>query len=433
MMISILALLVLLLPLALSSSIAIIGAGIGGTFTSKYLTELLPPDDLCDTHIVIYEADTIGGRVRSQEILNFSNTVVELGASIAYTGNKYIAEQALRNFYLKVPAEDDPSKTFGIFNGDSFSFMEAQWAFVPSFVSKLYNKACLLYRYHWSLTGLTNLVKQAVSSFEQIYKLQEEQQQAFTTPDELWNTVGLGNYTNISFSELLSTHRLDEDVSPFQSELAAAVNRVNYNAPNHELSALAGLVSFVPMISGSLFAIDGGNQLLAASALDDTLQAFESCPLTHPNHPHNPKGLLQFHKITQIIYHPNLTDGGKFSLYHRQRRPVTPVAQTSEAGPDGERGEETAGEDPQEQEYEVVNVWLGDYDHVVLACPLQLAQIDFFISPSLEPHHQGDPGKVRSLSLQLTTDPTSKGTPCLPLVYIMIYTSCLSYIYILIY
>eukprot|EP00798_Chlamydomonas_sp_ICE-L_P018393 gene18393-24865_t len=52
----------------------------------------------------------------------------------------------------------------------------------------------------------------------------------------------------------------------FMDELAAAINRCNYNQRNSQLNALAGLVSFLPAAAGSIWAIEGGNRR-AASAM----------------------------------------------------------------------------------------------------------------------------------------------------------------------
>jgi len=54
----------------------------------------------------------------------------------------------------------------------------------------------------------------------------------------------------------------------FATELAGAVDRVNYNQPIGRLNALAALVSYLPAADPRLYCIEEGNAQLPARLLD---------------------------------------------------------------------------------------------------------------------------------------------------------------------
>ena len=135
---------------------AVIGAGVAGSFVAKFLDEA-PASFAVD----VFEAEgSPGGRVRSDPELG-----VELGASIAYGGNQYVASYSSLLGLEKVkPSEDNPAGTFGIWGGGHWKFKQASGpSYLPSFVKGLYKKVQIYWNYSDVLSSLFVHVNHAAS------------------------------------------------------------------------------------------------------------------------------------------------------------------------------------------------------------------------------------------------------------------------------
>ncbi|GMI47981.1 hypothetical protein TrCOL_g6322 [Triparma columacea] len=234
-----------------SPKVAIIGCGISGSFLSHFLAaENFTTTTFCPPGC---------GRVKSTTIQFADRSLtVELGASIAYVGNQLIASTPT-SLHKKVPYEDNPSSTFGVYSVASSSFKFRQSNPTPlTFLNKIYNKLLLLWTYP-SLLKLVPHVNQAASALDSLYA-SLSLGATYPTPHSLWSSLSLSPHLTTSWSTFYST-KISPLPSRLYSELSAAVNRVNYNAltPEDDLPALVSLVSHVPLVSGDLFNYVEGN------------------------------------------------------------------------------------------------------------------------------------------------------------------------------
>ena len=242
-------------------TVAVIGAGVAGSFVAKWLDEA-PTSFVVD----VFEAEgTPGGRVKSDIDLG-----VELGASIAYAGNQYVASYSSLLGLEKVkPAEDNPAGTFGIWGGGHWKFKQASGpSYLPSFVKGLYKNAQIYWNYRDVLSSLFAHVNQAASSLDDLYSLLNGGEW-YKTPEDAWKAIDLDRYLNVSFSQFYRSE-VSSTSTRLLTELSTAVNRVNYNHATSELPALVGLVSHVPLVSGDLFALKEGNSALPRALIDST-------------------------------------------------------------------------------------------------------------------------------------------------------------------
>jgi hypothetical protein len=200
-------------------SIGVIGGGVGGTAFANFFLKLAPSPK--HATVTIYEkADRLGGRVRSLRVPASesglqNDMVLEVGASIAYAGNRYISsfvEGASLKLHNRVPREDNPEGSFGIFDGGSFVFKQVPSSYCksssnfPEFACKMWynvsNKVRLALRYNLNLRGLFSFVTKAADAFNDIYALQLRNE-SFATASELWSVLDLGRFTGGSFEDLM--------------------------------------------------------------------------------------------------------------------------------------------------------------------------------------------------------------------------------------
>ena len=326
--------------------IAIVGGGIGGSFASKYLAEYDAGRCQIETITIFDPSPQLstanggagnpggpptggssadlgpnrqGSRVSSLTLAD--GTVVELGASIIFSGNALISEVVdadpnLERAEPMSPGKDKKSREdvgFGIYDGDG------RWPFIidpdtPDYMVV----AKMLYRYGWDLWRVRNSALDAFESFEKIYRLlvdDDNEKSLFDSPDELWKEVGLYDMTRISFDDYLTQigvsggSKISTGVSWWDAwhealfaylmplfdfvqnwilpprgnlrrEICESININNYNQNNGRLNGLAGLVSFLPS-QGSVFSVLGGNGQLITSAFQQANAThFDSCNKT---------------------------------------------------------------------------------------------------------------------------------------------------------
>jgi len=200
--------------------VAVIGSGVGAASTCYFLKKLLHEK----VHIEVFERSPhIGGRTES---IRIDGQNMELGAGIAYSGNRYIKGWAKEFGLVEVKP---PKNKFGLWNGDNFVFKESS-------ISAL-TAVKIVDRYGSDLLSLRTAVYEATSKFDKIYGLQEDGV-CFDTAGDLWRHLGLHTYTQQSFKEAMAS-KLSPS-SKLLSELMFAVNKVNYNQSN-DVNALAGI------------------------------------------------------------------------------------------------------------------------------------------------------------------------------------------------
>jgi prenylcysteine oxidase/farnesylcysteine lyase len=251
------ALLLLLSALAIAEGegpkkrVAVIGAGIGGASAGFFLHER-------GVEVTVFErSPAVGGRSSSAAYplsppSSERPQMMEMGAGILYTGNRYLYNLSLLLGLHHVPS---PPRSFGLWSGDTFAFRSGSTKFSTSLG--------MVWRYGLSLFRLTKTVKSRLADFMRLYDVQEEGR-CFENPKDLWEAVGLYNLTQTTIESYLTAQGLSRRIL---GELVAAVNRVNYNQ-NNQLNALAGVVSLCPLVTGSTFTIREGNGAIAAAMLE---------------------------------------------------------------------------------------------------------------------------------------------------------------------
>ncbi|XP_017882595.1 prenylcysteine oxidase-like [Ceratina calcarata] len=219
-------------------NIAIIGGGIGGASCSHFLTELFNNN----LNIDLYEAKTIGGRLATVEV---DNNEFEAGGSIIHPQNKYMQE-----FVKLLGLEHRPStdQIASIWNGDEIVFEESRW--------ELLSLSKLIYRYGIQPFSLNRHVASIVSSFENIYHLQD-------TGNAYTNISSLLSAMNIKFPQLLETSIKTELLNLGYSEkvideIVKTSLVVNYGQDTN-VHSFVGFVSLAG-VGSHLWSVKGGNK-----------------------------------------------------------------------------------------------------------------------------------------------------------------------------
>lgn len=241
--------------------IAIIGGGISGTFTAKYLTDydvsylhkpvngkrrerclldeitvfdISPPppgfssSDEDYQHTVKSSSDPRpenwqGSRVSS---ITVKETVIELGASIIYDGNQLVVDmmngdpdnlaraEPMMGSTKQQEEEEEGSNVdmnepfgFGIYHGNKeWLFKTNHFSQYPTFLRKILTSITFLWRYNLDYFTLQKAVKQTVRSFDVVYSLLNDTQHELTyfdSPMDLLEAIGLRSASSISFHDLL--------------------------------------------------------------------------------------------------------------------------------------------------------------------------------------------------------------------------------------
>mmetsp|Transcript_17443 Transcript_17443/g.25432 ORF Transcript_17443/g.25432 Transcript_17443/m.25432 type:complete len:620 (-) Transcript_17443:533-2392(-) len=373
--------------------VAIIGGGISESFTAKYLFDY---DTKCKLDITLFDAPTVGnssgsnhgdgndngyksnnsstGQGSRVNSLTLSDgTVVELGASIIFEGNKLVSDMIDGDpSLIKVQPHSPRSSRedglsdhkpelhtgMGIYNGfgddDGHENEKAgPWALLLTKMTPDERTKSVLWRYNLDLWRVKRATTKSLSSFNLIYELIASNHDAtfFESPNDVWRAVGLAYPASTSYDDYLDRLGLPSFVPWWKflingqgiarKELYTAMNICNNNQNNAQMTALAALVNSAASMGG-LYAIDGGNDKLVSSAF---LQASE----THE-------------KVcrTKDLYGPS------------KIRKVSKKIRTLIS--DFEQGMELFGGDGK---------LLGHYDIVVLAAPLQFSNIQFLAKGSL--------------------------------------------------
>ncbi|KAL5075162.1 hypothetical protein RYX36_014146 [Vicia faba] len=253
-----------------SSTVCIIGAGIGGSsvahFIRKYSPELTPT-----TKIHVFERNSIvGGRTATVTI---AGETFEAGASILHPKNLHAVNYTkLLNLKAKEPSSG--SFSLGIWDGDKFVFKTVEissnlpliekllkLAFVENLVS-LVNSGLMFVRYGFSLFKMQNFVQIAVDRFSKYYE-ETDSRPVFETVDKMLKWAGLFNLTTRTLLDEL----VDVGLSPLLiNELVTVITRINYGQSVY-MSGLGGAVSLAGS-GGGLWAIEGGNWQMAAGLIN---------------------------------------------------------------------------------------------------------------------------------------------------------------------
>lgn len=427
--------------------VALIGGGIGGSFTAKYLSDY---DKGCSTidSITIYEPysiisdygdDPLGRESEGEDDNSVHNTIipypagedgdsstekqqkkmkhqqqgprtssvklsdgtiVELGASILFNGNKLAVEMVKNDDSLDtiepLSGNDDQSSSssdemkegMGIYNGyrNSSSTMDDElvWPVYTSNLTKEETSKALLWRYNLDLYRIDKATNAALASFEKIYDLIETGKDEtgkefhYESPNDLWEKAGLKHAALTSLDDFLDDIGISKGRVSWwkrfllggqglvRDELFAPMNICNNNKNNAQMTGLAGLVNFVAS-KGQLFAIKGGNQKLVQSAFKQAQSNYEkSCSSIKD-------------------------DNEKTKIEHIPVR-IKTVVSDFESTSKGMELFDTNGKK------------LGAYDIVILAAPIQFSGINFLTKGSLFDRQALQPMSLNNGIVDTTTE-----------------------------
>jgi prenylcysteine oxidase / farnesylcysteine lyase len=333
-----------------------------------------------------------GTRVQTVRVATDDNNgaLVEVGASIGYKDFHLILEHIRSDpEHLKmVPPfstgstpkpEDDaggkegsPSSTsyvlplyqgLGIYDGratnaaeevnpiwslNTASVFACQW--IPAAWRELVSNLALAWRYGWELRKVSVVTKQLTSKFATVPDLlQDPLKHFFEAPVDLWKHLGMDGLVASSFDDVLEALGVPEELPAWRTrylhhgslrrEFLEAMNLVNYNQNNRQVNAVVGFGSFSAAFGG-LFAVEGGNVQLIASAFRQANRHRErSCGGTSSEIQQVPK------RVTTVIASTPYGDSvpaSQFELFAKEES-------------------------------------LGVFDIVVVAAPLQQARVEFYI------------------------------------------------------
>ncbi|XP_045823802.1 farnesylcysteine lyase isoform X1 [Trifolium pratense] len=253
-----------------SSTVCIIGAGIGGSSVAHFIRKY-SPDITPTTKIQVFERNSIvGGRIATVTI---AGETFEAGASILHPKNLHaVTYTKLLNLKVKEPGSD--SLSLGIWDGNKFVFKTIEISsnialidkllklpFIENLVS-LVNSGLMFVRYGFSLFKMQNFVKDAVDRFGKYYE-ETSSRPIFETVDEMLKWSGLFNLTTRTLQDEL----VDAGLSPLLiNELVTVITRINYGQSVY-MSGLGGAVSLAGS-GGGLWSIEGGNFQMAAGLIN---------------------------------------------------------------------------------------------------------------------------------------------------------------------
>lgn len=190
-------------------------------------------------------------------MVEIDGQVIELGASIAYAENLYVAEMAeAAGLPVGPPSKASPDGLTALFDGERFVFKESRW--------KLLTLIRMLWHYAFAPWRYRSFATTAAHRFARVYELQGNGT-AFTRPHDLLRALDLFNLTQITMKQYI----VDEIgvYGRFASEYVAAAGKVNYNQGNLDLNGMAGMISLIPATDPRLFRVQQGNQNLATGVM----------------------------------------------------------------------------------------------------------------------------------------------------------------------
>jgi len=374
-----------------TTRIAIIGGGISGSFLTKYLVDY---DIDCSLDITVFDptpsssssndgngnplyGDSFnqGSRISSHTLKD--GTVVELGASILFGGNKLVNDMIEgsgddhdpdgneNEKLIKTKPRGGWSEGLGIYDGGRSSNSNAMYkkgSLFPLWMlntTKSETESHMMWRYNLDLWRIHTATQAAVESFEKIYELLDDCEHAdtfFESPNDIWEKIGLSHEASTSFDEYLDGIGVSSSIAWWRrwflesmvaeqglvrSELYTAINICNNNQLNSQMTGLGGLVNSIAT-TGELFAIEGGNDKLISSAFRQADRIRDKTCATNAGSNDNSKNIQRLPIKIQTLVSSHF-DLQKIELFGEDGKKVDP----------------------------------RPYDIVVVATPLQFSGIEF--------------------------------------------------------
>lgn len=258
-----------ILNFASAKRIAVIGAGISGSFVAHYLSEYDAHCQATGIH-VFDDSSRQGSRVSSYKLPD--GRTVELGASILHEKFHMLIDFIHKaNLTIATPMSTGKNETKV---RDGLGIWDGSWAFKEK--TEFSTSLRMAWRYSWDLFKIQRACQQALTKFDELAPmlLSNYPETFFTSPEKIWARFKLDKAVHSSFDSLLDQLRMSNTSKwwlpgsgSLRKELLEAVNLNNYNQNNSQMNALTGLGTF-SAITTPLFSIEGGNDNLIRAAFD---------------------------------------------------------------------------------------------------------------------------------------------------------------------
>jgi len=228
--------------------VGIIGAGIGGTSASYFLSKLLP-----GAEITVFEKDEVGGRLATVEV---NGRRYESGGAIIHEANRYMVEYLdLCGLKKRKPPADE---RFTLHKSGEIVFQEWGYSWV--------DKARMAWKYGvTSLLRLEKFFSDILTNFLGIYEKLEDGI-GYATVTNILDAMGsdMVGLTTVTLKEKLALLDLSKDVI---DELVTVATRFNYGQMPDTVHAFVGAVGLIGF-DKKLWAVEGGNYKVAQCALE---------------------------------------------------------------------------------------------------------------------------------------------------------------------
>jgi len=228
--------------------VGIVGAGIGGTSASYFLSRLVP-----EAVITVFEKGKVGGRLATVEV---NGRLYESGGAIIHDANKYMVD------YLDLcglERRDTPAdERFSLHKSGKIVFQE--WGY------SLVDKARMAWKYGLtSLLRLETFFSDVLAKFLGIYKKLDSGVQ-YGTVTEILEAMDtdMVDLTSQSLKNKLIQLDLSNEVI---EQLVTVATRFNYGQMPDHVHAFVGAVGLIGF-DKKLWAVEGGNFRVAECALN---------------------------------------------------------------------------------------------------------------------------------------------------------------------
>ncbi|KAF9433421.1 hypothetical protein BGZ76_009479 [Entomortierella beljakovae] len=229
--------------LAPVKSVAIIGAGAGGSSAAYYLNNFMQPPQSSYRHehsITIFEqSDKVGGRCSVFRVKDSGkDKYIEVGASIFVKVNHNLVNAA-KEFGLKTKPLDD--EKLAIWDGKEFVFEESQWWIMSVFTG--------LKRWGLAPIKMQRLLKKTINDLLESYH-STETFHSISDFAQSFKLDGVASFLSHNFLE-------DNGISAkYRSEVVEVATRVNYGSNLDDIHALGALVT---LAAEKAMQVEGGN------------------------------------------------------------------------------------------------------------------------------------------------------------------------------
>lgn len=234
--------------------IGVIGAGIAGASFVHFINQAVAKN--CS--ITVFEKENrLGGRVKNDKL---GGGLIEQGATLIHSSNHYL-QDIIETYDLqktKPHGGEGEAETLAIWDGEEFKLNTSR--------NSLMSTMQMLLAYGLSLSDLSDLVKATIPKWQQVYH-QLGEGTSYSSPEALFKAINLYDLTQQTSYDFFKEKGIKDDLV---YEFIDCISRVNYHQDGN-INAFTDIVSLAGagIDGGSLFSVDGGNDLMIKSILQN--------------------------------------------------------------------------------------------------------------------------------------------------------------------